>query len=58
MAEKSDVYYNLMSRTVEVSVDPGTSPLDRYAFGDRIESTVGLKQLEAIGPTANRNVFQ
>lgn len=41
--------YIIMSRTVEVSVDPGTSPLDRYAYGDRVESTVGLNNLKRSG---------
>lgn len=58
MVDKQDLFQDRMSRTVEVSVDPGVAPVDRYTFGEHIESTVRLKQLEAIGPTANRNVFQ
>jgi hypothetical protein len=47
-----------LARTVEVSVDPGHEPVDRYSFGLRLETTVGLRALEAVGPTANRNMFQ
>jgi hypothetical protein len=51
----TDVFGNRLSRTVEVAVDPGHEPVDRYSFGMRLESTVGLRTLEAVGPTANRN---
>lgn len=41
-----------------MGVDPGHEPIDRYSFGQQLENTVGLRALEAVGPTANRNLFQ
>lgn len=55
MADSSNLYQNRMQRTMEASVEPGASPVDRYDFGDHVESAVDL---EAIGTTANRNNFQ
>jgi hypothetical protein len=54
----SDIFSDRLTRTVEVSVDPGHEPVDRYSFGLQLESTVGIRALEAVGPTSNRNLFQ
>jgi hypothetical protein len=54
----SDIFIDRLTRTVEVAVDPGHEPIDRYAFGEQLEKTVGIRALEAVGPTSNRNLFQ
>jgi hypothetical protein len=54
----SDIFPDRLARTVEVAVDPGHEPIDRYAFGEKLEKTCGIHMLEAVGPTSNRNLFQ
>jgi len=58
MSGGGDVWSGRRRRTVRVTLDPTGKPYGRGDFVRRVETTVGLKSLEAVGPTQDASVWE
>ena len=57
-ANALDIYKDRKNRTVNIYIERGTVPVDRYDFAAYVDHTVGASNLVAFGPTADRGIYQ
>lgn len=55
---ENDVWRSRRRRTARLTLDPAGKPYNRGDFVRRVEGTVGIQELEAVGPTQDPTIWE